>query len=108
MDRIKDIIISGGFNVYPGEVEQVLFTHPSVKDCAVVGAPDEKWGEAVQAAVQLREGQQATEAELIAFVRERLGPVATPKRIHFHSSLPRSAVGKVLKSTVREQALTAR
>ena len=107
-DRLKDMVITGGFNVYPVDVENTLGQHPAVHECAVFGIPDEKWGEAVQAAVQLRPGQQASEAELIAFVRERLGPVATPKRIHFHSSLPRSAVGKVLKSTVREQALTAR
>lgn len=107
-DRLKDIVITGGFNVYPVDVENALGQHPAVHECAVFGIPDEKWGEAVQAAVQLRPGQQASEAELIAFVRERLGPVATPKRIHFHSSLPRSPVGKVLKNTVREQALAAR
>jgi acyl-CoA synthetase (AMP-forming)/AMP-acid ligase II len=76
-----------------------------VHECAVFGIPDDKWGEAVHAAVQLRTGQQATAAELIAFVRERLGPVQTPKLIHFHDTLPRSPVGKVLKSAVRAQAL---
>jgi acyl-CoA synthetase (AMP-forming)/AMP-acid ligase II len=99
-------VITGGFNVYPVDVENVLGQHPAVHECAVFGVPDAKWGEAVQAGVQLRLGQQATEAELIAFVRERLGPVQTPKRIHFHESLPRSPVGKVLKTAVRELALT--
>jgi fatty-acyl-CoA synthase len=106
-DRLKDMVITGGFNVYPVDVENTLGQHPAVHECAVFGIPDDKWGEAVQAAVQLRAGQAATEAELITFVRERLGPVQTPKHIHFHDSLPRSAVGKVLKSAVREQALAA-
>jgi fatty-acyl-CoA synthase len=72
----------------------------------VFGVPDDKWGEAVQAAVQLRPGAEVSEAALIAFVRERLGPVQTPKRIHFHASLPRSPVGKVLKTAVRDQAMS--
>jgi len=104
-DRLKDMVITGGFNVYPVDVENALGQHPAVHECAVFGIPDDKWGETVQAAVQLRPGQQATEAELIAFVRERLGPVQTPKRVHFHDSLPRSPVGKVLKTAVRDHAL---
>ncbi len=104
-DRLKDMVITGGFNVYPVDVENALGQHPAVHECTVFGVPDEKWGEAVQAAVELRPGQHATEAGLIAFVRERLGPVQTPKRIHFHASLPRSPVGKVLKTTVRERAM---
>jgi acyl-CoA synthetase (AMP-forming)/AMP-acid ligase II len=106
-DRLKDMVITGGFNVYPVDVENTLGQHPAVHECAVFGLPDDKWGETVQAAVQLRPGEQATEAELIAFVRERLGPVQTPKHIHFHDSLPRSPVGKVLKSAVRDAALAA-
>jgi len=106
-DRLKDLVITGGFNVYPVDVENALGQHPAVHECAVFGIPDDKWGEAVQAAVQLRPGRQATGAELMAFVRERLGPVQTPKHVHFHDSLPRSPVGKVLKSAVREQALAA-
>lgn len=104
-DRLKDMVITGGFNVYPVDVENALGQHPAVHECAVFGVPDDKWGETVQAAVQLRAGAQASEAELMAFVRERLGPVQTPKRIHFHADLPRSPVGKVLKTTVRELAL---
>ena len=108
-DRLRDVVITGGFNVYPVDVENALGQHPAVHECAVFGVPDDKWGEAVQAAVQLRPDAQAQpdEAELIAFVRERLGPVQTPKRIHFHASLPRSPVGKVLKTEVRRQALDA-
>ncbi|MDT7837286.1 class I adenylate-forming enzyme family protein [Aquabacterium sp. OR-4] len=104
-DRLKELVITGGFNVYPIDVENALGQHPAVHECAVFGVPDDKWGEAVTAAVQLREGQAATEAELIAFVRERLGPVHTPKHIHFHASLPRSPVGKVLKTELRRLAL---
>ncbi|UXC38667.1 AMP-binding protein [Cupriavidus gilardii] len=105
-DRLREVVISGGFNVYPIDVENALGQHPAVHECAVFGVPDDKWGEAVHAAVQLREGcPPPSEAELVAFVRERLGPVPTPKRIHFHDSLPRSSVGKVLKNAVRERAL---
>lgn len=106
-DRLRDVVITGGFNVYPIDVENALGQHPAVHECAVFGVPDDKWGEAVHAAVQLREGCQAQAAELIAFVREKLGPVQTPKQIHFHTSLPRSTVGKVLKNTVRDHALAA-
>lgn len=105
-DRLKDMVITGGFNVYPIEVENALSQHPAVHESTVFGIPDDKWGESVQAAVQLRPGQQASEAELAAFVRERLGPVQTPKRIHFLNDLPRSPVGKVLKNAVRDMALT--
>ena len=105
-DRLKDLVITGGFNVYPIEVENALSQHPAVHESTVFGIPDDKWGESVNAAVQLRPGQQASEAELAAFVRERLGPVQTPKRIHFVNDLPRSPVGKVLKNAVRDMALT--
>ena len=104
-DRLKDMVITGGFNVYPVDVENALGQHPAVHECAVFGIPDDKWGESVQAAVQLRPGHQADAAELVAFVRERLGPVQTPKQIHFYASLPRSPVGKVLKTAVRERAM---
>jgi len=106
-DRLKDMVITGGFNVYPTDVENALGQHPAVHECAVFGVPDDKWGEAVQAAVQLRPGMAAAEPELIAFVREKLGPVQTPKHIHFYESLPRSPVGKVLKTAVRDDVLAA-
>lgn len=106
-DRIRDVVITGGFNVYPVDVEDTLGRHPAVHECTVFGLPDEKWGEAVQAAVQLRAGMAADEAELRAFVRERLGPVQTPKHIHFYDDLPRSSVGKVMKAAVRDRLLSA-
>ncbi|MEY2872707.1 MAG: long-chain fatty-acid-CoA ligase, partial [Pseudomonadota bacterium] len=100
-DRKRDVIISGGFNVYPSEVEQVLWTHPAVLDCAVVGVPDDKWGEAVKAVVELKPQAQVSAEELIALCKERLGSVKAPKSVDFVSSLPRSPVGKVLKKDIR-------
>jgi acyl-CoA synthetase (AMP-forming)/AMP-acid ligase II len=102
-DRKKDMIISGGFNVYPSEVEQVIWGHPAVQDCAVIGVPDEKWGEAVKAVVELNKGQSVTSDELIALCKEKLGSVKSPKTIDFVEALPRSPVGKVLKKDLRAQ-----
>lgn len=103
-DRLRDVIITGGFNVYPVDVENALSAHPAVYECSVFGLADEKWGEAVHAAVQFHPGAHAGADELKAHVRTLLGPVATPKQIHIHASLPRSSVGKVLKNAVREAA----
>jgi len=100
-DRKKDMIISGGFNVYPSEVEQVLWGHPAVQDCAVIGVPDEQWGEAVKAVVELNAGMQVDADELIALCKEKLGSVKAPKSVEFVDSLPRSPVGKVLKKDLR-------
>lgn len=104
-DRLRDVVITGGFNVYPVDVENALARHAAVYESSVFGLPDEKWGEAVHAMVQLREGADVSAADLTAFVRQRLGPVQTPKHIHFCASLPRSSVGKVLKNAVRDTAL---
>jgi acyl-CoA synthetase (AMP-forming)/AMP-acid ligase II len=101
-DRKKDMIISGGFNVYPSEVEQVIWSHPAVQDCAVIGVPDEQWGEAVKAVVELNPGQSVTAEELIALCKARLGSVMAPKSVDFIASLPRSPVGKVLKKDLRK------
>jgi fatty-acyl-CoA synthase len=105
VDRAKDMIITGGFNVYSAEVEQVLLAHPGVQDCAVIGLPDPKWGERVTAVVQLHAGHAAGEAELRAFAKERLGGVKAPKQIAIWADLPRSPVGKVLKKDVRFRLL---
>jgi acyl-CoA synthetase (AMP-forming)/AMP-acid ligase II len=102
VDRKKDMIVSGGFNVFPSEIEAVLNMHPSVLDCAVVGVPDEKWGESVKAVIQLKAGCEATSDELIALCKRELGSVKTPKSVEFWPELPRSAVGKVLKRDIRE------
>jgi acyl-CoA synthetase (AMP-forming)/AMP-acid ligase II len=102
VDRKKEMIISGGFNIFPGEVEQAIFNHPAVQDCAVVGVPDEKWGEAVKAVVQLKAGQSVTESEIIEVCKGRLGSVMAPKSVDFWDELPRSPVGKVLRRSVRD------
>jgi acyl-CoA synthetase (AMP-forming)/AMP-acid ligase II len=103
-DRLRDVIITGGFNVYPVDVENALSSHPAVYECSVFGLPDDKWGEAVHAAVQFHPGAQADADALKAHVRALLGPVATPKQVHIHDCLPRSSVGKVLKNAVRDAA----
>lgn len=103
IDRKKDLIISGGFNVFPGEVEQALSSHPAVEDCAVVGAPHEKWGEEVRAVVQLRAGASVTAEELIAHCKERVGSIKAPKTVEFWPSLPKSAAGKVLRREIRNK-----
>ena len=101
-DRKKDMIVSGGENVYPTEVENVLMTHPAVDDVAVIGVPDETWGEAVKAVVVAAAGTAPTEAELIAYARERLGGFKLPKSVDFAEVLPRNPSGKLLKRQLRE------
>ena len=108
VDRKKDMIITGGFNVFPSEIEQVLWSHPAVQDCAVIGVPDEKWGEAVKAVVELKPGAKATEAELIELAKQKLGGVKAPKSVDFMANLPRSPVGKVLKKDLRATYWTGR
>jgi long-chain acyl-CoA synthetase len=100
-DRLADVIISGGQNVYSIAVEQALCTHPAVREAAVIGIPDPRWGETVHAAVVLRPGARATAEELVAFCRERLGGVARPRSVEFLSELPRTTVGKVHKRALR-------
>lgn len=102
VDRAKDMVITGGFNVYSTEVEQALMRHPSVQDCAVIGLPDEKWGERVTAVVQLRPGESVTTDELKSFAREALGGVKAPKQVEVWPDLPRSKVGKVLKREIKQ------
>lgn len=102
-DRLRDIVISGGFNIYPSDVEQALAGHPSVRECVAFGVPDERWGERLEAAV-VPSGDAPWDAEAVrAFVRERLGAVQTPKTIHRVDALPRNAVGKVLRREIRER-----
>jgi fatty-acyl-CoA synthase len=103
VDRAKDMIITGGFNVYSAEVEQALLAHPAIQDCAVVGLPDEKWGERVTAVLQLRPGHTVTQDEAKAFVKERIGSVKAPKQVEIWPDLPRSKVGKVLKPEIKSR-----
>ena len=102
-DRIKDMIVSGGENVYPVEVEEALRQHPAVLDAAVVGVSDARWGELVAAVVELRPGQSATDEELRAFARERIAGYKCPKLIRFAAPLPRTASGKVKRADLRRQ-----
>ncbi|MDR6788015.1 acyl-CoA synthetase (AMP-forming)/AMP-acid ligase II [Sphingomonas sp. BE138] len=102
-DRVKDMIISGGSNIYPREIEEVLYRHPAVSEVAVIGVPDEKWGEAVVAMVVPREGAARDEAALINFTRDHIASFKKPKHVVFVESLPKSAYGKVLKRELRDQ-----
>jgi len=102
-DRKRDMIISGGFNIYPAEIEQVVWSHPSVQDCAVIGVPDDEWGEAVTAVIELKPNMVLEASEIIDMCRARLGGVKTPKRVEMWDALPRSSVGKVLKREIRQK-----
>jgi len=101
VDRKKDMVVSGGFNVFPRQVEDVLTTHPAVAQTAVIGVPHEKWGEAVLAVVVIKPGASATERELIDHVKAALGSVAAPKTIVFADSVPVNPAGKVDKKSIR-------
>lgn len=101
VSRAKDVIITGGFNVYPAEVEAPLLTHPAVAAAAVVGLPDDKWGEAVTAFVVIHNGAEVDLADLIALVRERKGPIYTPKAIHVIAAIPLTGLGKPDKKALR-------
>ncbi len=103
VDRKKDMVITGGENVYSAEVEDVLFAHASVAEAAIIGLPDERWGEAVCAVVTLRPGASATADDLIAHCRARLAKYKTPRYVVFVDALPRNAAGKVLKRQLREE-----
>ncbi|MEX0800270.1 MAG: long-chain-fatty-acid--CoA ligase [Dehalococcoidia bacterium] len=101
-DRVKDMIVSGGENIYPREVEEVLFKHPAVADAAVIGVPHDQWGETVMAIIVLRDGQTATEEEIMEFCRDKLGGYKRPRTVSFINTLPRNPTGKVLKRQLRE------
>jgi len=102
MDRLKDMIVSGGENVYPREIEEVLFAHPAVADATCIGVPSERWGEEVKAVVVLREGRRETEADLLRFCGEHLAGFKRPRTVDFRQSLPKNPSGKVLKRELRE------
>jgi long-chain acyl-CoA synthetase len=101
VDRIKDLIIRGGYNVYPREVEEVLYAHPAVAEAAVIGVADPRLGEEVHAIVAVRAGQAVTQAQLIDFVKQRVASYKYPRTVEFRDSLPKSATGKILKKELR-------
>jgi acyl-CoA synthetase (AMP-forming)/AMP-acid ligase II len=101
-DRLKDMIVSGGENIYPAEVENALMQHPAVADGAVIGVPDERWGEAVKAVVVLRPGAQADPASIITWMRERIAHYKCPKSVDVVDAIPRNPSGKILKRVLRE------
>lgn len=103
VDRKKEMIITGGYNVYPREVENVLLAHPAIQECAVVGAPHDKWGEAVTGVIELKTGSTLGAEELIAWCKSHLGSVKAPKAVEFWPQLPRTSVGKVDKKVIRQR-----
>jgi len=102
-DRIKDMIVSGGENIYPAELESVLAAHPAIADIAVIGVPDEQWGEAVKAIVVLKAGQELTAEELIEWSRPKLAGYKRPRSVDFRDVIPRNPSGKILKRELREK-----
>lgn len=105
LDRLKDVIVTGGENVYSGEVEAVIYTHPAVCEVAVFGIPDPKWGEIVKACVVLKPGKMLTADELIAYCRKSLANYKVPSSIQFsETELPKSGSGKILKRVLRDPA----
>ncbi|HPP07161.1 MAG TPA: AMP-binding protein, partial [Syntrophorhabdaceae bacterium] len=102
VERKNDMIISGGVNIYPREIEEVLYRHPAVSEVSVIGVPDEHWGEVPKAIVVLKEGKTATEEEIIKFCGEHLAGYKKPKSVEFWKELPKSPQGKILKKEIRE------
>jgi long-chain acyl-CoA synthetase len=101
LDRKKDMIISGGENIYSREIEDVILRHPAVFEVAVIGIPDEKWGESVKAIVVLKQGQKVTEGDIINFCKDHLASYKKPKSVEFINAIPKSSLGKVLKKELR-------
>ena len=102
VDRKKDMIISGGENIFPNDIEEVLYRHPAIEMAAVVGAPDPKWGEIVVAAIKLKPGSSVDQAELIAHCKTFLSSFKVPKKIDFRDQMPMSSFGKILRRDVRK------
>jgi long-chain acyl-CoA synthetase len=101
VDRLKDMVISGGVNIYPREVEEIIFQHPDVREAAVIGVPDDKWGEVLKAFVVPRADAQLSADSLLAFLEPRIARMKLPKQVEFIDQIPRNANGKVLKTTLR-------
>ena len=102
VERKNDMIISGGVNVYPREIEEILYKHPAVSEASVIGLPDEHWGEVVKAVIVLKKGASATEKEIIEFCGKHLAGFKKPKSVDFWEELPKSSTGKILKKDIRK------
>jgi long-chain acyl-CoA synthetase len=105
VDRLKDMIITGGENVYPKEIEEVLFTHPKVLECTVIGLPDKEWGESATAMVIPKRGQTIDDGELKAYLKTRLSAFKVPKEYRIMDQFPKSPTGKILKRVLRKSML---
>jgi acyl-CoA synthetase (AMP-forming)/AMP-acid ligase II len=103
VDRLKDMLIRGGENIYPGEIEAILLSHPAIEQAAIIGVPDEKWGEEVKALVVLKQGYSLTEKELMGFCRKNLAHFKRPRTIEFRDRLPVDTTEKVIKSDLRDE-----
>jgi len=103
VDRKKDMIIAGGYNIYPVEIDNVLFDHPKILEACAVGVPDEYRGETLKAFIVTKEGETLTEEEVLTYCRETLAPYKIPKTIEFVTELPKSVVGKILRRELRDQ-----
>jgi acyl-CoA synthetase (AMP-forming)/AMP-acid ligase II len=103
MDRKKDMIISGGENIYPAEIEDLLMRHPKIQDVGVIGYPDEMWGESVKAVVVVKPGETLTKEEVIEWTKGQIGKFKMPKAVVFTDALPRTPTGKILKRELRAQ-----
>lgn len=108
VDRKKDMIISGGYNVYPRDVDEVFYQHPKILEACSIGVPDAKRGESVKVFVVLKEGEAATQEELVAYCRERLAVYKLPTEIEFRKELPKSTVGKVLRKELKAEEMKRR
>ena len=102
VDRKKDMIISGGENIFPREIEEILYQHPAVQEAAIIGVPDPYWVEKVHAVIVLKEGHLVTGEELIDFCKDRLARFKAPKSVEFVDSLPKNPAGKILKRQLRD------
>ncbi|MEZ4552091.1 MAG: AMP-binding protein, partial [Desulfobacterales bacterium] len=103
LDRKKDMIISGGENIYPAEIEDLLLGHPKIADAGVIGCPDDKWGEAVKAVIVLKDGEELTPEQLVEWCQGKIARFKIPKKVEITSEIPRTPTGKILKRVLREQ-----
>jgi len=103
VDRKKDMIITGAENIYPAEIEEVLFKHPKILECAVIGVHDQEWGESIKAVVVCKGGESMTDEEVVEYCKQHLASYKKPKSVDFMDALPRNPAGKVLKTVLREK-----